>query len=147
MPRFICGATDHPTELQARNLTLVAKVCTEAVCVAVTFSSLIDMACCACSRPSFRLLAYAQMSYQPLRMHACWATCMQVVQNLANMSEFGQKELFMNPCNAFIMKNRRQMMDYLDRISVSTPPPPQNTHHTHKSCTPHRSPWTCPHPC
>ncbi len=42
----------------------------------------------------------------------------KVIQNLANMAEFGQKEPFMIPCNSFINETRKKMQIYLDAISV-----------------------------
>jgi len=58
--------TDHPTDMLARNLILIAKT----------------------------------------------------IQNLANMSEFGQKEPYMQPINSFIIKQRGDMQAFLDAVSV-----------------------------
>ncbi len=42
----------------------------------------------------------------------------QVLQNMANMTEFGQKEGFMAPCNSFLIANRKAMQQVLDDVSV-----------------------------
>jgi hypothetical protein len=42
----------------------------------------------------------------------------KTIQNLANMSEFGQKEAFMQPANRFIIEHRRKMQDYLMAVAV-----------------------------
>ena len=42
----------------------------------------------------------------------------KVVQNLANMSEFGVKEPFMQPCNRFIISNRNKMQGFLTSLTV-----------------------------
>jgi hypothetical protein len=42
----------------------------------------------------------------------------KVVQNLANMSEFGQKENFMTPCNSFLVAERPRMQRFLDTLAV-----------------------------
>ncbi|EDQ91742.1 uncharacterized protein MONBRDRAFT_17576 [Monosiga brevicollis MX1] len=44
----------------------------------------------------------------------------KVIQNLANMAEFGQKEAFMQPMNEFIMLNRGKMQTFLNSVSSST---------------------------
>ena len=58
----------------------------------------------------------------------------KIVQNLANMSEFGQKEDYMQCCNDFLVATRPRMQDFLDRLAVRigsshvpTPPPPART--------------------
>ena len=57
---------DHPTDVLARNLTLIAKT----------------------------------------------------IQNLANMSEFGQKEPYMHSMNSFILENRSRMQAFIDAVAV-----------------------------
>jgi hypothetical protein len=42
----------------------------------------------------------------------------KTIQNLANMSEFGQKEPYMQPINSFIIKQRGDMQAFLDAVSV-----------------------------
>jgi hypothetical protein len=45
----------------------------------------------------------------------------KILQNLANMSEFGQKEPHMTCCNEFIMLMRGRMQKFLDSFSTASP--------------------------
>ncbi|KAJ3126302.1 Ras GTPase-activating protein 1 [Nowakowskiella sp. JEL0407] len=42
----------------------------------------------------------------------------KVIQNLANLTEFGRKEPFMSGCNAFIQSHSEQMILFLERVST-----------------------------
>ncbi len=42
----------------------------------------------------------------------------KIVQNLANMSDFGQKEEYMLSCNEFLVAQRPQMRAFLDKLAV-----------------------------
>jgi Ras GTPase-activating protein 1 len=42
----------------------------------------------------------------------------KIVQAVANLSEFGQKEPFMVPCNAFVTENHARMRQFLDLLAV-----------------------------
>ncbi len=42
----------------------------------------------------------------------------KIIQNLANMSDFGQKEEYMVVCNDFLLAQRPRMQTFLDRLAV-----------------------------
>jgi len=44
----------------------------------------------------------------------------KLLQNLVNMTEFGQKEEYMMQCNSYIMGARGRMQEFLRKISSST---------------------------
>ncbi|EGD72431.1 hypothetical protein PTSG_00450 [Salpingoeca rosetta] len=44
----------------------------------------------------------------------------KVMQNLANMTEFGVKEPFMQPCNRFIIAHRGKMQEFLTQLTTMT---------------------------
>eukprot|EP00055_Hartaetosiga_balthica_P014450 m.79240 g.79240 ORF g.79240 m.79240 type:complete len:909 (+) comp8599_c0_seq1:137-2863(+) len=43
----------------------------------------------------------------------------KVMQNLANMTEFGQKQDFMVPCNGFLIESRKKMQEFIYNICHS----------------------------
>lgn len=46
----------------------------------------------------------------------------KLIQNLANLVEFGAKEPYLTPLNHFIVDNKAKMMEYLDAISTRPRP-------------------------
>ena len=61
----------------------------------------------------------------------------KVVQNLANMAEFGQKESHMTGCNEFLASKKAKMMQFLDGFAVSTETKANTNTHTHTFFFPH----------
>ena len=51
----------------------------------------------------------------------------KVVQNLANLVEFGDKEPFMKDVNPFILANIDRMKGYIDAVAVAPAQVPLNT--------------------
>ncbi len=43
----------------------------------------------------------------------------KIIQNLANMVMFGQKEKFLEPCNPYLTEERPRMQRFLDAVAVS----------------------------